>query len=167
MGVGVLADGAAVALGDGGHGVGVGVIAEGGHAVGLRPAGEHGHAHAVVVGDNDVDLVAEGGRPGVDGVAGGGGVPGGAGGVLHLLAGQLTHGEGLAAGLDGAVLHGGGGAVGVGAHRVGHDAVVAFHRGAQRAAHAAGTGDGVVVADVADGQHIDRKSTRLNSSHVD
>src|SRR5699024_402382 len=48
--VGVLADGAAVALGDGGNGVGVGVVTEGGHALSLGPGEEHGHAHAVVVG---------------------------------------------------------------------------------------------------------------------
>ena len=152
--VGVLADGTAVAVGDGGHGVGVGVIAEGGHALSLGPAVEHGHAHAVVVGDHNVDLIAEGGGPGGDGVAGGGGVPSGAGGVLHLLRGQLTDGVGGAAHINGAILHDGGGAVGVGAHGVGIDGAVGINAGAQSGADAAGTGNGVVVADVADGQDV-------------
>src|SRR5699024_9411802 len=142
------------AVGNGGHRVGVGVIDEGGDVVGLGPGVEHGHAHAVDVGDHHVDLIAEGGGPGVDGVAGGGGVPGGAGGVLHLLRGQLTHGVGGAVDLDGAVLHVAGGAVQVGAHGGGVHGAVHLHSGAQSGAHAAGTGDGVVVADVAHGQHV-------------
>src|SRR5699024_8975944 len=154
LNVGVLADGSAVTVGDGGHSVGVGVIAEGGDAVGAGPGVEHSHAHAVVVGGDHVDLIAEGGGPGVDGVAGGGGVPGGAGGVLHLLRGQLTDGVGGAVELQGAVLHDGGGAVGVGAHRIAVDGAVHLNAGAQSGTDAAGTGDGVVVADVADGQHI-------------
>src|SRR5699024_4981094 len=70
LNIGVLADGAAVTVGDGGHSVGVGVIAEGGDAVGAGPGVEHSHAHAVVVGGDHIDLIAEGGGPGVDGVAG-------------------------------------------------------------------------------------------------
>src|SRR5699024_9503248 len=107
--------------------VGVGVIAEGGDVVGLGPGVEHGHAHTVVVGDHHVDLVSEGGRPSVDGVAGGSGVPGGAGGVLHLLRGQLTHSIGGAVNLNGDVLHIGGGAVQVGAHGRGVHVAVHFH----------------------------------------
>src|SRR5699024_5510366 len=154
LNIGVLADGSAVTVGDGGHSVGVGVIAEGGDAVGAGPGVEHSHAHAVVVGGDHVDLIAEGGGPGVDGVAGGGGVPGGAGGVLHLLRGQLTDGVGGAVDLQGAVLHDGGGAVGVGAHRSAVDGAVHLNARAQHGADAAGTGDGGVVADVADGEHV-------------
>ena len=150
----MLADGAAVALGDSGDSVGVGVVTEGGHALSLGPGEEHAHAHAVVVGGDDVDLVAEGGSPSADGVAGGGSVPSGAGGVLHLLRGELTDYVGGAVYLEGAVLDVGGGAVDVGADRSAVDDAVDLDGGAERAAHAAGTGDGVVVADVADGQDV-------------
>src|SRR5699024_2666604 len=88
--VGMLADGAAVTIGNGRDRVRVGVIAEGGNTVGLRPGIEHRHAHAVVVGDHNVDGIAEGSGPGADSVAGSGGVPSGACGVLHLLRSQLT-----------------------------------------------------------------------------
>src|SRR5699024_4987992 len=118
------------------------------------PAGEHGHAHAVIVGGDDIDLIAEGGGPGGDGVAGGTGVPGGAGGVLHLLRGQLTHDVGGAVDGDLAVLHDAGGAVGVGADGGGVDGAVLLHAGSQSGPDAAGTGDRVVVADVADGQDV-------------
>src|SRR5699024_2609550 len=125
-----------------------------GHAVLVGPGVEHGHAHAVVVGYHDVDLVAESGGPGADGVAGGGVIPGGAGGVLHLLGVQLSDSVGGAVDLQGAVLHDGGGAVGVGADGVTVDSAVHRYAGAQGGAYASGAGHGVVVADVADGQHI-------------
>src|SRR5699024_613763 len=43
---------------------------------------------------------------------------------------------------------------GVGADGIAHDPVVTLNSSAQRSADAAGTGDGVVVADVADGQNV-------------
>ena len=121
----------------------------------LGPGVEHGHAHAVVVGDDDVDLVAERGGPGLDGVAGRGGVPGGAGLVLHLLRGELADGVLVAVvGGDGGVLDDGGGAVDVGADRGRVDVAVDLDAGAERLAGAARTGDGVVVADVTDGEDV-------------
>ena len=152
---GVLGDGARIALGDGRDGVGVGVVAEGRDAVVLGPGVEHGHAHAVVVGDDDVDLVAEGGGPGLEGVARRGGVPGGAGLVLHLLRGELAD-DVLLAVISGdlAVDDEVGGAVGVGADGVGDDVAVLLDGGAESLAGAAGTGDGVVVTDVTDGEDV-------------
>ena len=133
----MLADGAAVAFRDSGNSVGVGVITEGGNAFRLGPGVEHGHAHAVVVGNDHVDGVTEGSRPGADGVAGGGSVPSGAGGVLHFLRSQLTDNVGLAVDFDGAVLNGGSGAVGVGADRSAVDGAVNLNAGAQSRADAA------------------------------
>ena len=52
------------------------------------------------------------------------------------------------------VLDVGGGAVNVGADGGAVDDAVNLDGGAERAAHAAGTGDGVVVADVADSQDV-------------
>ena len=150
----MLADGSAVALGDGRNGVIVGVIAKGRDLVVLGPGVEHRHAHAVVVGDDKVNLVTEGGRPGADGVASRSSVPGGAGGVLHLLRGELAHGVGLATNLHLCVLDQRGGAVGVGADGVRDDVAVLLDAGAERLAHAARTSDGVVVAHVTNGEDV-------------
>src|SRR5699024_6701675 len=107
------------------------------------------------VGSDNVDLIAKGSGPGADCVTGSGSVPGSAGGVLHFLRSQLTNNIGGAVYFDGTVFNDGGGAVGVGADRGGIDgAVCRLNAGAQSSADAAGTGDGVVVADITDGQNV-------------
>ena len=150
----MLADGSAVTFCDGGNGVSVGVITEGGNFVRLGPGVEHGHAHAVVVGDNYINGVAERGRPGADSVAGSGGIPSGTGGVLHFLGGQLTDDIRLAVDLDGTILNDGSRTIGIGADGLTVDCAISLNAGAQSGADTAGTGDGVIVADIADGQDV-------------
>ena len=78
-------------------------------------------ADNVVVGSDNVDLIAKGSGPGADCVTGSGSVPSSAGGVLHFLRSQLTNNIGGAVYFDGTVFNDGGGAVGVGADRGGID----------------------------------------------
>ena len=150
----MLADGSAVALGDSSNGVVVGVVAKGRDLVVLGPRIEHRHAHAVVVGDDEVNLLAKGRRPGADSVASRCCIPGGTRRVLHLLRGKLANGVGLATNLHRGVLDKRGRAIRVGTNGIGDNLAVLLDAGAKGAAHAAGAGDGVVVAHVANGKDV-------------
>jgi len=150
----VLADRSAVTVGNGSNCVSVCIVAKGGNAIFLRPGVKHCHAHAVIVGNNDIDGISQRRSPGADGVAGGAGIPGSAGGILHFLRSKLTNGEGRAIHFNGAVLNLGSGTIRIGTDRIRNNAVAAFHCGAQSATNATGTGNRVIMADIADCQNI-------------
>ena len=150
----MLADSAAVALCDSCYCVAVCVIAKCRNLVVLGPCVEHGHAHTVVIGCNNINLIAKRGRPCADCIACCGSIPCSSCGVLHLLGSKLTDNVCLSANFDGAVLYNRCCTVCVCTNRIAVDAAVFLYRGAESLADTSCTCDRVVMSDVSDCQNV-------------
>lgn len=141
LGIDVLGNGSGQLAGpDRLDGVSVGVIPEDRHAGRVIGSLQASHRHTIVVGNDEVDLVTKLGRPSAHRVGGGVGVPGGTVRTGHRLALELDDGDSFSANLDRAFL---------GDTRVG-----TAIPGSKCLADAFGTGFGIVMADIADAQHV-------------
>ena len=90
LNIGVLGNGACKSVCNGSNRVRVCIVPKGRETFLLGIGVKHCHAHTVIIGNNDVNLVAKVGCPCGNGVTCSCGIPCGTGRVLHFLRRKLT-----------------------------------------------------------------------------
>ncbi|SPT74845.1 Uncharacterised protein [Arcanobacterium haemolyticum] len=142
----MLGYGAAVTISDCGNSIRVGVVSKRWHLGRFSPLVKHGHTHAVIVGDNKIDLIVELAAPCGDGIASGTGIPRCTGARLHFLGSKFNNLKGTKF----AFLH----SVCVGFGWIGEDRSTFFNCSTKCLTNTAGTCDGIVVSYIANCQNI-------------
>ena len=130
------------------------IVAECRNLVVLGPCIEHCHAHAIIIGDNQINLIAEGRRPCTDRISGCSSIPCCTGRVLHFLRSELSDLECLAAGINSAILYNCGRAICICAARFRVQIIAVFDTCAKSLADTPCTGNGVIVSDITNCQNI-------------